>query len=154
MTSHLKIVQPGRRGGHPGSSAKDASRVAPAIQVSRAAPVTQVSRAVPVTQGARAVPVTQGARAALETKGAMAGQEVQGTRGVAASVASATMATGVKPTGCNSEHFCIGGGGHFPEGVRRQCGDFAGFDWDGYGTNAGRSASKEITEAAVPLFYR
>ncbi|XP_051756017.1 intelectin-like [Ctenopharyngodon idella] len=68
--------------------------------------------------------------------------------------AALALCSGVKPTGCNSEHFCIGGGGHFPEGVPRQCGDFAGFDWDGYGTNAGWSASKEITEAAVLLFYR
>ncbi len=50
--------------------------------------------------------------------------------------------------------FCIGGGGHFPEGAPRQCGDFASFDWDGYGTNTGWSASREITEAAVLLFYR
>ncbi len=50
--------------------------------------------------------------------------------------------------------FCIGGGGHFPEAVPRQCGDFTSFDWDGYGTNTGWSASKEITEAAVLLFYR
>ncbi|XP_067296886.1 intelectin-like isoform X1 [Pseudorasbora parva] len=62
--------------------------------------------------------------------------------------------SGVKPTGCHTEHFCIGGGGHFPEAAPRQCGDFTSFDWDGYGTNAGWSASKEITEAAVLLFYR
>ncbi|KAF4111172.1 hypothetical protein G5714_008203 [Onychostoma macrolepis] len=68
--------------------------------------------------------------------------------------AALALCSGVKPTGCNSEHFCIGGGGHFPEGAPRQCGDFASFDWDGYGTNAGWSASREITEAAVLLFYR
>ena len=50
--------------------------------------------------------------------------------------------------------YCIGGGGHFPEAVPRQCGDFASFDWDGYGTNVGWSASRELTEAAVLLFYR
>ncbi|XP_036439746.1 intelectin-like [Colossoma macropomum] len=50
--------------------------------------------------------------------------------------------------------FCIGGGGHFPEGAPRQCGDFPAFDWNGYGTNSGASASREITEAAVLLFYR
>lgn len=50
--------------------------------------------------------------------------------------------------------FCIGGGGHFPEGAPKQCGDFAGFDWSGYGTHTGNSASREITEAAVLLFYR
>ncbi|KAG1926732.1 intelectin-like [Pimephales promelas] len=68
--------------------------------------------------------------------------------------AAMALCSGTKPTACNTEHFCIGGGGHFPEGAPRQCGDFAGFDWDGYGTNAGWSASKEITEAAVLLFYR
>ncbi|KAI2662623.1 Intelectin [Labeo rohita] len=50
--------------------------------------------------------------------------------------------------------FCIGGGGHFPEGAPRQCGDFTSFDWSGYGNNIGWSASREITEAAVLLFYR
>uniref|UniRef100_A0A671KK18 Uncharacterized protein n=1 Tax=Sinocyclocheilus anshuiensis TaxID=1608454 RepID=A0A671KK18_9TELE len=53
----------------------------------------------------------------------------------------------------NTEKFCIGGGGHFPESAR-QCGDFTSFDWNGYGTNTEWSASKEITEAAVLLFYR
>ena len=50
--------------------------------------------------------------------------------------------------------YCIGGGGHFPEGAPRQCGDFTSFDWDGYGTNMLASASREITEAAVMIFYR
>uniref|UniRef100_A0A673MPV6 Intelectin-like n=1 Tax=Sinocyclocheilus rhinocerous TaxID=307959 RepID=A0A673MPV6_9TELE len=68
--------------------------------------------------------------------------------------AAMALCSGVKPTGCHTEHFCIGGGGHFPEAVPRQCGDFTSFDWDGYGTNIGWSASKEITEAAVLLFYR
>ncbi|KAK9952661.1 hypothetical protein ABG768_018475 [Culter alburnus] len=68
--------------------------------------------------------------------------------------AAMAICSGVKPTGCDIEHFCIGGGGHFPEAVPRQCGDFGGFDWDGYGTNTGWSASKEITETAVLLFYR
>ena len=68
--------------------------------------------------------------------------------------AASAICSGVKPTGCHTEHYCIGGGGHFPEGAPRQCGDFAGFDWDGYGTNAMWSASKTISEAAVLLFYR
>ncbi|XP_048014279.1 intelectin-like [Megalobrama amblycephala] len=68
--------------------------------------------------------------------------------------AAMALCSGTKPTGCDIEHFCIGGGGHFPEAVPRQCGDFPSFDWDGYGTNTGWSASKEITEAAVLLFYR
>ncbi|KAG9259700.1 intelectin-like [Astyanax mexicanus] len=68
--------------------------------------------------------------------------------------AAMAICSGVRPTGCNTEHYCIGGGGHFPEAAPKQCGDFAGFDWNGYGTNADWSASKTITEAAVFLFYR
>ncbi|KAM4702858.1 intelectin-1-like [Rhinophrynus dorsalis] len=68
--------------------------------------------------------------------------------------ASLALCPGVKVTGCNVEHHCIGGGGYIPEGYPRQCGDFAAFDWDGYGKLIGWSASKEITEAAVMLFYR
>lgn len=67
--------------------------------------------------------------------------------------AAMAICSGIKPTGCHTEHFCIGGGGHFPESAR-QCGDFTSFDWNGYGTNTEWSASKEITEAAVLLFYR
>ncbi|XP_031427195.2 intelectin-like [Clupea harengus] len=67
--------------------------------------------------------------------------------------AAMAMCSGVRP-GCNPEHYCIGGGGHFPEGAPRQCGDFTSFDWDGYGTNMLASASREITEAAVMIFYR
>nr|XP_021333544.1 intelectin-like [Danio rerio]XP_693369.2 intelectin-like [Danio rerio] len=67
--------------------------------------------------------------------------------------AAMALCSGVKPTGCHTEHFCIGGGGHFPESPR-QCGDFTSFDWSGYGTNTDWSASREITEAAVLLFYR
>lgn len=51
-------------------------------------------------------------------------------------------------------HYCIGGGGHFPGHRGRLCGDFLGFDWDGYGTNVGWSASREMIEAAVLIFYR
>uniref|UniRef100_A0A4W5KJ07 Fibrinogen C-terminal domain-containing protein n=1 Tax=Hucho hucho TaxID=62062 RepID=A0A4W5KJ07_9TELE len=68
--------------------------------------------------------------------------------------AALAICSGVKPTGCNNEHYCIGGGGHFPEDSPKQCGDFSSFDWNGYGTNTGWSSSKEITEAAVLLFYR
>ncbi|RXN04117.1 intelectin-like protein [Labeo rohita] len=46
--------------------------------------------------------------------------------------AALALCSGVKPTGCDPEHFCIGGGGHFPEAAPRQCGDFASFDWNGY----------------------
>ncbi|XP_029600818.1 intelectin [Salmo trutta] len=75
-------------------------------------------------------------------------------RAINAERAALAICSGVKPTGCNNEHYCIGGGGHFPEADPRQCGDFSSFDWDGYGTNTGFSSSKEITEAAVLLFYR
>ncbi|XP_068561550.1 intelectin-like isoform X2 [Cebidichthys violaceus] len=59
--------------------------------------------------------------------------------------------SGVKPTGCNTEHYCIGGGGYF-EPV--YCGDFPSFDYDRLGGSQGWSASKEMTEAAALLFYR
>ncbi|XP_076129892.1 intelectin-like [Alosa pseudoharengus] len=68
--------------------------------------------------------------------------------------AAMAMCSGVRPTGCNTETYCIGGGGHFPEAAPRQCGDFPCFDWNGYGTGREWSASREMTEAAVLLFYR
>lgn len=55
---------------------------------------------------------------------------------------------------CVASQYCIGGGGHFPQEPPRQCGDFTAFDWNGYGTHVGWSASREITEAAVLIFYR
>ncbi|KAG8435229.1 hypothetical protein GDO86_013251, partial [Hymenochirus boettgeri] len=66
--------------------------------------------------------------------------------------ASLALCSGLKVTGCNLEHHCIGGGGYFSQSDPIQCGDFASFDWDGYGTRSGWSPSKEITEAAVLLF--
>ncbi|KAG9329307.1 hypothetical protein JZ751_005789 [Albula glossodonta] len=68
--------------------------------------------------------------------------------------AAMAICSGVRPTGCNTEHYCVGGGGHFPLNDGRLCGDFTGFDWDGYGTHVGWSASREITESAMLLFYR
>ncbi|XP_071474887.1 intelectin-1a-like [Marmota flaviventris] len=68
--------------------------------------------------------------------------------------AANALCAGVRITGCNTEHHCIGGGGFFPEGNPIQCGDFSAFDWNGYGTHVGYSSSREITEAAVLLFYR
>ncbi|XP_043307463.1 intelectin-1a-like [Cervus canadensis] len=68
--------------------------------------------------------------------------------------AAHALCAGMRVTGCNTEHHCIGGGGFFPEGNPVQCGDFSSFDWDGYGTHRGYSSSQEITEAAVLLFYR
>ncbi|XP_040294240.1 intelectin-1-like [Bufo bufo] len=67
--------------------------------------------------------------------------------------AALALCAGVKVTGCNAEHHCIGGG-YFPEANPRQCGDFTSFDWNGYGKHTESSVSKEITEAAVLLFYR
>ncbi|XP_003466731.2 intelectin-1a-like [Cavia porcellus] len=68
--------------------------------------------------------------------------------------AANALCAGMKVTGCNTEIHCIGGGGFFPEGNPVQCGDFSAFDWNGYGTHIGSSSSREITEAAVLLFYR
>ncbi|KAM5152192.1 LOW QUALITY PROTEIN: intelectin-1-like [Mantella aurantiaca] len=68
--------------------------------------------------------------------------------------AALALCAGMKAINCDTEHFCIGGGGYFAESDPKQCGDFAAFDWNGYGTNQGYSASKDITEAAVLLFYR
>ncbi|XP_053327064.1 intelectin-1-like isoform X2 [Spea bombifrons] len=68
--------------------------------------------------------------------------------------AAIALCAGVKATGCNSEHHCIGGGGFFPEASPRQCGDFTALDWSGYGTHTGWSADKQFIEAAVLLFYR
>ncbi|XP_071985594.1 intelectin-1-like [Engystomops pustulosus] len=66
--------------------------------------------------------------------------------------AALALCPGMKAKGCNVEHYCIGGGGYFPEGNPKQCGDFAAYDWDGYGARS--SAPKEITEATILLFYR
>nr|XP_008262430.2 intelectin-1 [Oryctolagus cuniculus] len=68
--------------------------------------------------------------------------------------AANALCAGMRVTGCNTELHCIGGGGFFPEGNPRQCGDFSAFDWSGYGTHQGYSSSREITEAAVLMFYR
>ncbi|XP_041070082.1 intelectin-1a-like [Carcharodon carcharias] len=68
--------------------------------------------------------------------------------------AALAMCSGVKYNACNSEHVCIGGGGYFPERSPSQCGDFTAFDWNGHGTGQLWSASKEISEAAVLIFYR
>ncbi|XP_043818542.1 LOW QUALITY PROTEIN: intelectin-1-like [Dromiciops gliroides] len=68
--------------------------------------------------------------------------------------AANALCPGMRVTGCNTEHHCIGGGGFFPEGAPRQCGDFSAYDWGGYGTHGDTSNSREITEATVLLFYR
>ncbi|XP_064355091.1 intelectin-like protein [Dromaius novaehollandiae] len=68
--------------------------------------------------------------------------------------AAMALCPGMKVTGCNTEHHCIGGGGFFPEASPQQCGDFPAYEWGGYGTHAGWSTTREILEAAVLLFYR
>uniref|UniRef100_A0A8C6EYW2 Fibrinogen C-terminal domain-containing protein n=1 Tax=Marmota marmota marmota TaxID=9994 RepID=A0A8C6EYW2_MARMA len=68
--------------------------------------------------------------------------------------AANALCAGKRVTGCNTEHHCIGGGGYFPESNPKQCGDFSAFDWNGHGTQVHFSNSREITEAAVLLFYR
>uniref|UniRef100_A0A3Q2Z9H1 Intelectin 3 n=2 Tax=Kryptolebias marmoratus TaxID=37003 RepID=A0A3Q2Z9H1_KRYMA len=65
--------------------------------------------------------------------------------------AAMALCSGVRPSGCNSEHYCIGGGGYF---ATKQCGDFPSFDSDRQAQSNGWSASKEMTESAVLLFYR
>jgi len=64
------------------------------------------------------------------------------------------MCAGIRYNGCNTEHACLGGAGYFPEGNPRQCSDFSGWDWDGYGTLNSWSASKKMTEAAVLIFVK
>lgn len=68
--------------------------------------------------------------------------------------AAIALCPGFKTTECNPEHYCIGGGGFFPEESPRQCGDFTALDWNGVGTHSHASASKALTEAAVFIFYR
>ncbi|XP_063285820.1 intelectin-1-like isoform X1 [Pelobates fuscus] len=68
--------------------------------------------------------------------------------------AAIALCAGIKTIGCDTEHYCIGGGGYFPEASPRQCGDFTALDWGGYGTHTGWSASKKLVESAVLLYYR
>ncbi|XP_014033281.1 intelectin-like [Salmo salar] len=68
--------------------------------------------------------------------------------------AATAICSGVKPKGGEVDAYCIGGGGFFPQGNPLQCGDFTSFAWNGYGTNVGWSASKQMLESAVLLFYR
>ncbi|XP_065434878.1 intelectin-like protein [Chrysemys picta bellii] len=68
--------------------------------------------------------------------------------------AAMALCAGVKVTGCNTEHHCLGGGGFFPERNPIQCSDFPAFAGDGYGTHQHWSVSKEMIESAVLLFYR
>ncbi|XP_036722190.1 LOW QUALITY PROTEIN: intelectin-2 [Balaenoptera musculus] len=67
--------------------------------------------------------------------------------------AANALCAGMRVTGCNTEHHCIGREGFFPEANPMQCGDFSSFDWNGYGAHSGYSCSRETTEAVVLLFY-
>ncbi|XP_042295553.1 intelectin-like protein isoform X2 [Sceloporus undulatus] len=67
--------------------------------------------------------------------------------------AALALCAGVQVTRCDNEHICVGGGGYFPEGSPRQCGDYAAFDWNGYGSHTGWSVSKQLLESAILLFY-
>uniref|UniRef100_A0A4W5PMB6 Fibrinogen C-terminal domain-containing protein n=1 Tax=Hucho hucho TaxID=62062 RepID=A0A4W5PMB6_9TELE len=67
--------------------------------------------------------------------------------------AAMAICSGIIPKGRQVDAYCIGGGGHFPEAAPKQCGDFTSFAWNGYGTHKGWSASKDMLEAAVLLFY-
>ncbi|KAL2097681.1 hypothetical protein ACEWY4_006888 [Coilia grayii] len=62
--------------------------------------------------------------------------------------------SGVKPHGCNPQHYCIGGGGYYPIGALVQCGDFNAFDWSIFGGAGAHRASQEIINATMLLFYR
>jgi len=64
------------------------------------------------------------------------------------------MCPGVRYRGCNAEHACIGGGGYFPEGGGRQCSDFSGWDWNGFGTHRSWSPSRRLATATVLIFTR
>nr|XP_032832586.1 intelectin-1b-like [Petromyzon marinus] len=55
---------------------------------------------------------------------------------------------------CDTEHFCVGGGGYVPQESPKECGDFGAFDWNGYGTGVEWSASKKLLESAILIYYR
>lgn len=59
----------------------------------------------------------------------------------------------VRATGGNTEHFCLGGAGHWPESAS-QCGDYAGWAWDSTTTRAGWASDPSMREAATLIFYR
>ncbi|XP_077182466.1 intelectin-1-like [Paroedura picta] len=67
--------------------------------------------------------------------------------------AAMALCAGIKVTGCDSEHSCVGGGGYFPQESPRQCGDYTALDWDGYGSHSGLSVSKQLLESAMLIFY-
>jgi len=56
--------------------------------------------------------------------------------------------------GRNSEHYCMGTGGHMPEGGGQQCGDYSGWDWwhCPY-CHSSWAASAQLTQATTMFFY-
>lgn len=54
------------------------------------------------------------------------------------------MCSGIKPSECNTQNYCIGGGGFFVQ--PEQCGDFTALDL--------KETFKQPTQSAVLLFYR
>ncbi|XP_053546115.1 intelectin-1b-like [Bombina bombina] len=66
--------------------------------------------------------------------------------------AAVALCPGMKVLSCNPEYHCVGGSGFSPDPTK--CGDFPGHDSGGSGKPRAWSNSKEITEAAVLLFYR
>lgn len=68
--------------------------------------------------------------------------------------AAMALCAGVRVTGCNTAHTCVGGGGFFPKDAPRQCGDYTSFDYNGYGTHTAWSVSKQLLESTMLLFYR
>lgn len=60
---------------------------------------------------------------------------------------------GLVMTGGNVEHGCVGGTSNHGESAR-QCGDFSGFDWNGYASGQHWSTNKIMTESVVMIFYR
>ncbi|XP_031416146.1 intelectin-like [Clupea harengus] len=68
--------------------------------------------------------------------------------------APVAICSGVKPTGCNPQYYCIGGGGYYPIGALVACGDFNAFDWTIFGGAGQHKASQKMIDAAMLLFYR
>ncbi|XP_030640577.1 intelectin isoform X2 [Chanos chanos] len=63
------------------------------------------------------------------------------------------MCSGVKPTGCSPQHYCIGGGGHASEGAQTDCGDLSAFDWSPDGGDGEQGVSSEKIRSTVLIFY-
>ncbi|XP_062376462.1 intelectin-like [Sardina pilchardus] len=62
--------------------------------------------------------------------------------------------SGIKPTGCQPQYYCIGGGGYYPTGTLVLCGDFNAFDWTIFGGSGNHKAAQKMIDASMLLFYR